>query len=125
MTEEVFFQVNEFGVTYVTQDRRILKSQERPPMSFDYTILTYSPEEKTVYHNLSKRDLTEEEQQEVLQYVTSIQENPDLTRQMAMNMQAKQFLNNTDWYVTRYVEKGIPIPEEIQIQRENARGVIV
>ena len=94
-------------------------------MSFDYTILTYSPEEKTVYHNLSKRDLTEEEQQEVLQYVTSIQENPDLTRQMAMNMQAKQFLNNTDWYVTRYVEKGIPIPEEIQIQRENARGVIV
>ncbi len=124
MIEEVFFQVNEVGVTYVTKDRRILKSQSRPQMSFDYTILTYSPEEKTVYHNLSKRDLTEEEQQEVEQYIASIQENPDLTRQMAMNMQAKQFLNNTDWYVTRFVEKGIPIPEEIQIQRQNARDVI-
>jgi len=124
MTDNIFFQVNEVGVTYVTTDQRILKSESRPQMSFDYTVLTYSPDEKTVYHNFSKRDLTQEEQEEVLRYITSIQENPDLTRQMAMNMQAKAYLNNTDWYVTRFVEKGIPIPEEIQIQRQNARDII-
>lgn len=124
MTDNVFFQVNEVGVTYVTADRRILKSQSRPPMSFDYTVLTYSAEEKTVYHDYMKRDLTQEEQEEVLRYITEIQENPDLTRQMAMNMQAKAYLNNTDWYVTRFIEKGIPIPENIQFERQNARDII-
>jgi hypothetical protein len=77
-----------------------------------------------VYHDYSKRDLTQEEQEEVLRYITEIQENPDLTRQMAMNMQAKAYLNNTDWYVTRFIEKGIPIPENVQLQRQNARDVI-
>lgn len=124
MTDNVFFQVNEVGVTYVTTDNRILKSQSRPHMSFDYTVLTYSADEKTVYHDYSKRDLTQEEREEVLRYITEIQENPDLTRQMAMNMQAKAYLNNTDWYVTRFIEKGIPIPENIQLQRQNARDII-
>ena len=85
MTDNVFFQVNEVGVTYVTADRRILKSQSRPPMSFDYEILTYSADEKTVYLNYSKRDLTEKEIEEVETYILSIQENKEASLMMAQN----------------------------------------
>lgn len=120
----VFFQVNEFGVTFVTEDQRVLKSQSRPQMSFDYTILTYSDTEKTVFKNLSKRDLTPEEIEEVERYIRSIEEDPQLTLQMAKNMQAKQYLNNTDWYVIRLLEKGIPIPEQVQINRQLMREQI-
>lgn len=120
----VFFQVNEFGVTFVTEDQRVLKSQSRPQMSFDYTILTYSDTEKTVFKNLSKRDLTPEEIEEVERYIRSIEEDPQLTLQMARNMQAKQYLNNTDWYVIRLLEKGIPIPEQVQINRQLMREQI-
>ncbi len=122
--EDIFFQVNEFGVTYVTSEKRVLKSESKPQMSFDYEILTYSPQEKTVYQNFSKRDLSQQEQEEVVRYIETIQEDAELTRQMAKNMQAKQYLNNTDWYVIRYLEKGIAIPEEISFNRENAREAI-
>lgn len=117
----VFFQVNDFGVTYVTEDERVLKSQSRPPMSFDYEILTYSKDEKTVYKNLSKRDLTANEIEEVEAYLATIEEDPELTRKMAKNMQAKHYLSNTDWYVIRQIETGAPIPETILENRRLAR----
>lgn len=34
------------------------------------------------------------------------------------------YLNNTDWYVARYSETGVKIPEEIKIKRQKARDEI-
>lgn len=35
--------------------------------------------------------------------------------------QAKQYLANTDWYVTRYAETGAEIPAEVLTKRAQAR----
>lgn len=35
-----------------------------------------------------------------------------------------KYLNNTDWYVARYSETGVKIPEEIKIKRQKARDEI-
>ena len=32
-----------------------------------------------------------------------------------------KYLDNTDWYVVRFSEKGEPIPEEITVKREESR----
>lgn len=125
MLQDVFFQVRMDGVTYVTPEKRILKSTAKPPMSFDYEILTYSADEKSVYLNYAKRDLTEEELTEVENYILSIQENTDFSMVMLKNMQAKEILNTTDWYVVRFLETGVPIPEDITELRAAAREQIV
>lgn len=125
MIEDIFFQVRMDGVTYVTKEKRVLKSNSKPPMSFDYEILTYSADEKTVYVNYSRRDLTAEELEEVESYILSIQENEDFSLMMLKNMQAKEVLNTTDWFVIRLLETGVPIPEEITELRAAAREEIV
>lgn len=45
--------------------------------------------------------------------------------QVVINMKARAYLTSTDWYVTRWLEKGVPIPEEISQKREDARNRIV
>lgn len=34
------------------------------------------------------------------------------------------YLNETDWYCARYVDSGVPIPEEVQSKRQEAREEI-
>lgn len=45
--------------------------------------------------------------------------------QVVINMKARAYLDSTDWYVTRWLEKGVPIPDEISQKREEARNRIV
>lgn len=45
--------------------------------------------------------------------------------QVVINMKARAYLTSTDWYVTRWLEKGVPIPDEISQKREEARNKIV
>ncbi len=34
------------------------------------------------------------------------------------------YLNSTDWYVTREVETGVKMPDEVRVKRQEARNVI-
>ena len=36
----------------------------------------------------------------------------------------KAYLSETDWYCARYVDSGVPIPEEVQSKRQEAREEI-
>ena len=45
--------------------------------------------------------------------------------QEAINIQARKYLADTDWYVVRYSETNEPIPEEILVKRQEARESIV
>ena len=38
---------------------------------------------------------------------------------------AKRFLDNTDWYIIRQMEEGIPCPPDIKVKRANSRKEIV
>lgn len=40
---------------------------------------------------------------------------------LTVKVEAKRYLDSTDWYVTRFIEKGIPIPEEVKIKRDESR----
>ena len=38
--------------------------------------------------------------------------------------EAKAYLIGTDWYITRFIETGKEIPEDIKLKREEARALI-
>ena len=45
--------------------------------------------------------------------------------QRQSNAIARAFLRDSDWYVTRFTETGVAIPDDIKAQREAARVSIV
>ena len=42
-----------------------------------------------------------------------------------INEESLQYLKDTDWYVTRFMENGTPIPEDVSSKRNTARSNIV
>jgi len=118
------FQVDEFGATAKTSEGRILRSNERPPMSFDYEVLTFTTHENHRFWQLQRHELTEAEQEEVKRYLETIEVDSALTEQLAQNQQAKKILSSTDWYVIRFLETGVPVPPEITDMRAKARELI-
>lgn len=44
--------------------------------------------------------------------------------QVLINKKARAYLESTDWYVTRFLEKGVAIPDEITQKRDQARQSI-
>lgn len=45
--------------------------------------------------------------------------------QAEINIEAQAYLANTDWFVLRYMDSGVPIPEDIKIARAEARARII
>ena len=41
--------------------------------------------------------------------------------QEQLNAEAKEYLQSTDWYVSRFTETGKEIPEEVKTKRDEAR----
>jgi hypothetical protein len=50
---------------------------------------------------------------------------PSPNLQFTINSNSQKYLNETDWYITRFVETRIPIPQSILDNRENARSNII
>ncbi len=50
---------------------------------------------------------------------------PQPDPQIAINEEARAYLNSTDWYVVRFAETGVTIPQEILDARQAARYSIV
>tara|TARA_R110001606_G_scaffold62181_2_gene144958 strand:- start:3810 stop:4178 length:369 start_codon:yes stop_codon:yes gene_type:complete len=66
---------------------------------------------------------------DVDQYISMWTANPPeaevaLTAQEIINMDSYNYLGDTDWYVTRYVETGVAIPADVTTARSNARASI-
>lgn len=66
-------------------------------------------------------EITEVEFNELLTIKNTPTQEQLLAQQKA---EAKQYLNDTDWYVTRKIETGVDVPEEITIKRAEARALI-
>jgi acyl-CoA thioesterase len=47
--------------------------------------------------------------------------NQDALHQQALNDESLNYLNDTDWYVTRKLETGVEIPQEIMAKRAQSR----
>lgn len=50
---------------------------------------------------------------------------PVIDPQVAINAEALAYLASTDWYVTRFAETGVAIPDDIKTLRQEARDRIV
>lgn len=50
---------------------------------------------------------------------------PRPTEQEIKNSEARAYLFETDWYVTRFAETGIPIPDDVKAARQTARESVV
>ena len=118
-------QIDEFGTVGRTQDGQVLRSASRPPFSFDYEVLTYTPNDKSIFWKLERHLLTEEQQAEVKRHIDTISIDTELTTQMAQNHQARKILANTDWYVIRKMETGKEIPDDITDMRNKARSLVI
>jgi hypothetical protein len=62
----------------------------------------------------------------VIKYQNLVFDDLTVTRDVfETNIINKQYLKDTDWYVTRQAETGKPIPEDILQKRQEARDSIV
>ena len=118
-------QIDEFGTVGRTTDGQILRSSARPPFSFDYEVLTYTPQERSRFWKLERHVLTQEQEAEVERHIDSITVDTELTTRMAQNHQARKILADTDWYVVRKMETGKEIPDHILDMRMQARANVV
>lgn len=123
-TDIIAFQIDDFQTVAKKQDGSFLRSNERPPMSFDYDILSLSSSIKSRTWQGSSYPLTDEQIAEVEAYVSSITINEDLNDAMAQIHNAKKILAGTDWYVIRQADTGVAVPDHIRQMREQARTLI-
>lgn len=59
----------------------------------------------------------------VQNYIVEINEN--FIDQDKINAEAEAFLANSDWFILRYIDSGVPVPEDIKIARAEARARII
>ncbi len=45
--------------------------------------------------------------------------------QKLANAEARAYLDSTDWYVIRFIESGVAVPEDITLLRQQARDSVV
>lgn len=57
--------------------------------------------------------------------VIRVSQLPIIDPQIAINQEALAYLASTDWYVVRYYETGVIIPDDTKLKRAEARLVIV
>lgn len=118
------FQVDSFQSVARLPDGTYIRSNERPLMSFDYDILTFTYELKQRTWNGQAIDLTAEEITEVQTYINNIEVHDELNDAMSVIHNSKKILEGTDWYVIRQSETGKAIPDNIMEMRSKARDLI-
>ena len=68
--------------------------------------------------------IIKEEWVEISEEEVLLAQQPSAEQLRAIEIQqAKDYLDSTDWYVVRFSETGVPVPEEITAKRAAARLV--
>ena len=107
----------------------------KPELTFEYDSFQYSEmftnAPDYVELNGIKKPMTAEQTIEVRNLAKNwVQElgqegNPNQEQiQKANNAKNMQYLYSTDWYVARFIETGIPIPDDVRTSRAIARESI-
>lgn len=106
-------------------DGRRVFSKTKPVFSFQYDELRFTGEHPEYRKDGIVYALNPQQIAEVQTFLDNLQPDEELGRQIMANMEARRFLAETDWYVVRFAETGVPIPEDIKIARQEARNRIV
>ena len=68
---------------------------------------------------------TEQDEAPYVVYTRKPDEMIAATRQSKINEQSRRYLLETDWYVSRFSETGVAIPDDIKAKRQAARDAVV
>lgn len=104
------------GVTYphfldpLTRSSLGIEEIETPAPPEDFTYDTYY--------------VTEQNEAPYVVYTRKSDEQIATMRQQQTNDASRRYLFDTDWMVTRFMENGTPIPDEVKAKRQEARDAI-
>ena len=115
--------VYDFNLSHLRRGSEELTSSVKPEFSFAYDALSYSSNDgfnKYQYNNVDT-DLTAAQIAEIETFIDGVE--VDTAAQASIN--AKQHLVETDWYIVRFVETGVAVPDSVTASRAAARLNIV
>lgn len=93
----------------------------KPKLSFEYTNLNYNEFNRTFTRD--NIELTDEEKSEIINIIDAVPFEDDFIFQTETR-EYYETLKSTDWYVSRFAETGVEIPQYIKDRRAFARTEI-
>jgi len=114
--------IYDFQTCSIRKGDQTLTSNIKPDFSFPYDALSYDGIDVGTYQYENVRgELTELQIQEIKDYIETVVADPVAQ----LNVDSKNYLDKTDWYIIRKAETGVGIPTDILLAREAARLAIV
>jgi|TARA_R110002074_G_C12378261_1_gene652162 hypothetical protein len=113
----------DFNNTHIRKGDQTLSAGLKPDFSFAFDSLNYTSigvDNKYQSEN-AEHDLTDAQCAEIEAFIAAVE--PDPTTQT--NVDSWKHLSETDWYVVRYAETGVAIPEGVSTSRAAARAAII
>lgn len=112
------------GLSLIEKDGKRLEAFIKPEFSFEYDSIQFHEQSKGFVLDDQWNAFTPEQEQELAAYIASQNEDPVAGPQIRANIEAQMYLDQTDWYVVRKFETGKAIPQEVLVQRQEARDMI-
>ena len=109
----------EFNKCQIFRGDIVLESNIKPDFSFEYESLMFDftiDMGKIILHNEIVM-LTTEQREEVNNYIDAVEVNAEAQ----LNLDSRNYLVETDWYITRKAEIGTAIPMDILAKRAEAK----
>lgn len=100
----------------------VLESNMKPEFSFEYNSLMFDfliDMGKIIVENEIVQ-LTDAQKEEVNTFIDAV----EVDAEAQLNLDSREYLVNTDWYITRRAEIGTAIPMDILAKRAEARAAI-
>ena len=115
--------VYDFNLSHLRRGSEELTSSVKPEFSFAYDALSYSSNDglnKYQYNNVDT-DLTDAQIAEIETFIDGVE--VDTVAQASED--AMKHLAETDWYIVRFTETGVAVPNSVTASRAAARASIV
>lgn len=111
----------DFNNCHVRRGDQTLSAGVKPEFSFEYQALDYNGLTGIFRTDTADIELNDEQIQEIEDYIASV----TVDSRAQLNMDSQVYLAETDWYVVRFAETGVAIPQDILDARAEARAAIV
>jgi len=125
ITDQMVISPGGGNISILKADGRHVLTIEKPQFSFQYDAMKFINSVQEYLNNGQTITMTPAQVQEVSAFLAGIEPDPVLSAKVVQNRKNRQFLDQTDWYVVRKAETGIPIPQDILDLRAQARAAIV
>ena len=112
--------IYDFNNCHVRKGEQTLSAGIKPVFSFEYQALAYDEYNRKIRINDTDVELTTEQVQEIEDYIDTVVADPVAQT----NMDSRQYLFDTDWYILRKAETGAAVPTDVLVARADARAAI-